>query len=117
MMKATLAVVFGLSLPACGQECLQPPCALPLAVAVDVTSTSGNGVTEAAVQVSGAVATTLPCDTSCRILGYAGTYTLTVSAPGYQSVERTVVVQGATARCGCASAKTEHVTVALAPSA
>ena len=45
----------------------------------------------------------------------AGTYTLVVAAPGYESAERTVDVQGSTPECGCASVQTQDLTFVLTP--
>jgi len=116
MPKTTLAIPLAFSFIACGQDCLQTPCPLPIALAVVVTSgSSGGGVTGASVAVSGAGLSTVPCDSSCIIPGYAGNYTLVVSAPGYQSTQRTVLVQGSSPSCGCASAQTEHVSFVLTP--
>lgn len=49
------------------------------------------------------------------IPGPPGTYTLTVTAPGYQTLQRTVEVQGTNPPCGCPTPQTEHVTVVLLP--
>jgi hypothetical protein len=116
MFRFVMSVVIAVSLTACGQECLVPPCRLPIAIAAVVTSTSGGAVSGAEVAVSGAVTTTVPCDSQCSIPGYAGSYTLTASAPGYQSLQRTVLVQGSSSPlCGCASAHTEQVSFVLTP--
>ena len=116
MFRVMFSVVIALSLTACSQECLVPPCPLPIAIAAVVTSTSGGAVSGATVAVSGAVTATVPCDSQCSIPGYAGTYTLTATAPGYQSLQRTVLVQGSSSLlCGCASAQTEQVSFVLTP--
>ena len=50
MPKTTLAIPLAFSFIACGQDCLQTPCPLPIALAVVVTSgSSGGGVTGASV--------------------------------------------------------------------
>ena len=69
----------------------------------------------ATVAVSGVATTTVPCDASCFIPGYAGSYTLTATAPGYQTVKQTVVVQGSSPACGCATVQTKQVSLVLAP--
>lgn len=116
MSKPVLAIALVLGLAACGGECLALPCAMPMAADVVVTSAiTGAGVIGVSLAVSGPVTTTMPCDSSCVVSGYAGTYTLVASAPGYQSLERTVAVRGVTPACGCASVQTEQVTLALTP--
>jgi hypothetical protein len=118
MPRIVIAITLGLSLASCSRECVNAPCPLGVAVAVDVTSTtSGTGISGAAVEVSGAFAATMPCEASCQIRGAAGTYVLKATAPGYQSMERTVVVQGSTSTCGCGAGfpTTQQVTFVLTP--
>ena len=102
---------------ACNNECLSPPCPLPLALTVTlVSAASGTEVSGAALAVSGPITTTVPCDSSCRVWGYAGTYTVTVTAPGYQTAQRTVLVHGSSpAACGCGSVQAEDVNISLTP--
>src|SRR6185295_6703127 len=104
---------------ACNPQCLQEPCALPLAITLDVaSSTPGTDVGAATVQVSGALTSSMSCERSCSIGGYAGTYVLTVNAPGYQTTTRTVTVHGSSpGPCQCGSAETERVSIALSPAA
>ena len=100
------------------EQCITPPCALPLAVTLPLTSAAtGDSVTGATVRVIGPVVGTAPCPGStCDVLGPAGTYTLTVEAPGFQTAERTVTVRGAApSRCGCGSTITERLDLALVP--
>jgi hypothetical protein len=53
---------------------------------------------------------------TCVLLGQAATYAFDVSAPGYQTVRRRVVVPAAaSAGCGCAAVTTQHLDVALSP--
>ncbi len=101
----------------CSNECLSPPCPLPVALNVTLFSTgSGASVSGASLQVSGPISTTVPCDSSCAIRGYAGTYTIAVTAPGYQTTERTVLVHGSSpAACGCGSVQAEDVDISLTP--
>jgi hypothetical protein len=116
MLKFAVPIAVAFSNIACGQECLAAPCPVPMALAVAVSSSgSGGPVSGATVAVSGATTTTVPCDSSCLVPGYAGSYTLTASAPGYQTVERTVLVQGSSPACGCATARTEHISLVLTP--
>jgi hypothetical protein len=116
MPKLFTLVAFALAV-ACNPECLQAPCALPLAITLDVTSSnSGDAVTPASLQVSGAATSTMSCEASCSIRGYAGTYVLTVNAPGYLTATRSVTVLGsAPGPCQCGSVDTEHVSLALIP--
>jgi len=127
-MRRTLTTVAVLALAACAgtndvvssDDCVQPPCALPLAVTVGVTSSvSGAAVANAFVSATKPFAGTFPCgvgpDGTCPVLGTAGTYELDVGAPGYQTVHRTVTVAGTTPPCGCVQLQTQHLDVALVP--
>jgi hypothetical protein len=89
---------------------------LPIAMTVTVTSSaSGAPVYDAVLQVAGEM-NSRPCPGSCFVEGYAGTYSLTVSAPGFQNVERTVVVSGTpAARCGCSGVTRTPVAVSMTP--
>ena len=60
--------------------------------------------------------TTFLCNVSCPLLGPAGNYEITVSAPGFVSVHRSVQVQGTSPKCNCATTDPESVTVELSPS-
>jgi hypothetical protein len=103
---------------ACGGDgpCLALPCPEPFALTLTVTSaTSGVAVTNAVVSVSSAIVTTEPCAGECFIPGTAGTYKLDVSAPGFVSVHREIQVTGTDPKCGCPSADTQHVAIALNP--
>lgn len=111
-----------MAVPSCvGQEeCLHLPCPIPLALTIDVTTSAGGPVPEAVAQVSGAASATVPCTggnggTTCRMLGYAGTYRVEVSAPGFETTVRTVTVGGITPECGCPTTFTQHLEVVLAP--
>jgi hypothetical protein len=89
---------------------------MPIAMTVTVTSSaSGAPVYDAVLQVAGET-TTRACPGDCLVEGYAGTYSLTLSAPGFQNVDRTVVVPGTPApRCGCSGVTTTHVAVSMTP--
>lgn len=114
--SGTSTVLLTLLVAGCDHECLLPPCAAPLALVVGVTSAgSGGAVHGASIEISGAVTSTIPCDSSCVIPGVSGSYTLQVSAPGYQSLTRTVLVRGSNPECGCPIVETERITIALAP--
>lgn len=109
------------ALTACGEvvvECVRPPCLEPIAVRVTVTSsTTGQPIMGAFVRrepQSGGE----PCVRSpgtCVIPGIAGTYSFEIGAPGYQSVQRTVVVSGSNPECGCAIVETKQLDVSLTP--
>lgn len=95
-----------------------PLCALPTAIAITVTSSAAGGpVNGVVVQASGGLVGQGQCagsPTTCFVLGGAGTYSLDISAPGFQTAKRTVTVTGsAPASCGCSGANTEHIDVAL----
>jgi hypothetical protein len=117
---ATLARLGALSLfcVACGHDCIALPCPLPIAIRLTLTSASSSSVNGAVVTVTGAFSEMVPCagGVTCIVSGYAGTYNLSVSAPGFQNVLRTVVVTGeAPGGCGCPSIDTQNVTIALVP--
>ena len=119
MIRPAMALVLVFAIPACENhsECLMPPCPLHVAVRVDISSaTTGSAIHSASVAVSGPTVSTVPCDSSCAIFGNDGKYTLNVTAPGYQGMERSVVVPGSAPACGCASVQTQQVTFALTPS-
>lgn len=109
--------------------CIPIPGCLPtVAVSLSVTSAAThaplNGVT---VQVNGAEAP--PCSGTCGIAGGAGKYVIAVSAPGFQSTERTVTVTEGTPRvvdvtgpggyegksCGCSTVNQAKLDVVLVP--
>jgi hypothetical protein len=51
------------------------------------------------------------------VIGYAGTYDLEVSAPGFEFALRTVTVRGLDPEgCGCATVFTERLEVVLVAS-
>jgi hypothetical protein len=83
------------------------------------------------VVVDGDTLHPMPCDRNCRVSGYAGVYTLSFTATGFQATERTVTVtegsptyvnvygrSGFEGRsCGCATVNEQPVTIELAPTA
>ena len=114
-MRTSIAA-FVLAATACGEtECIIPPCAPPFAVEVTVTGDPpGTVVPGVSFVVHGAVTGGGPCpDAKCFVLGLAGTYELDISAPGYQTIHRSVVVTGTNPECGCPRVDTQHLTVAL----
>jgi hypothetical protein len=94
-----------------------PLCVLPTAITITVTSSAAAGpVNGVVVQANGSVGPTqcAGSPTTCLVLGSAGTYSLDISAPGFQTAKRTVTVTGSpAAACGCGGADTEHIDVAL----
>ena len=123
-----LAVVWAAAGVACGQQqvptqstaiCPAYPCPLPLAITVNVLSASGGAVQGAFVQVAGAMTGATQCSpgptTICYVMGTAGTYTLWVGAPGYQSMLESVTVVGTSPVCGCPVVETQLLTVILTP--
>jgi hypothetical protein len=101
-----------------GSECVTPPCALPVAVSVTVTSVvSGLPITNAFVKPANgsSIACNQGSGNTCLVTGGSGTYELDVGAPGYQTVHRTVVVTGTTPACGCETVNREQVNVGLPP--
>ena len=103
-------------------ECVHPPCALPTAIVISVTSAVGEPITGASAEVSGAVTITpaLKCNTGslanmCRVFGGTGTYDVHVSAPGFQVVGQSIVVTGSQPPCGCGTVDTRMLTIVLAP--
>jgi hypothetical protein len=122
------AVAAALVVGACGDgvddlsACIVPPCVLPRAVLVRVTSSAtGAALPGATVTTTAPVSATFPCtvapDATCPVMGSYGTYELDVAAPGYQTVHRSVVVTGSSPPCGCPRVDTQQIAVALAPSA
>jgi hypothetical protein len=112
-----IAIVVG-GLTACGGSditCVALPCAMPVALTIALTSASSGGpVSNAVVQFTGPFIGTAPCVGSCIVPGYAGTYNLDISAPGFQTVQRTVTVTGSVpGPCDCGKANTVHLDVAL----
>jgi hypothetical protein len=47
------------------------------------------------------------------VFGNAGSYEFDISAPGYQTVHRSVEVSGTNPECGCPTVETQRLTVAL----
>jgi hypothetical protein len=113
---ALAALAFGAT--RCG-TCEHPPCPLPTALIVFITSVSGDPIISGSVQATG-MTTPMACHfgsqaNMCQLLGAAGTYEVNVTAPGYQAATQRIVVTGHDADCGCGTVDTRMVTIALTP--
>jgi hypothetical protein len=121
MRRIFLSLLIGPFLLSCGGDCVVPPCPFTIAIEVIVRSgTSSSGVAGAFVRVAGG--TDIACSggqsAPCHVPGGAGTYQLDIGAPGFQTVHRTVQVQGTSAGCNtCGSFDLQHVDVVLVPAA
>ncbi len=102
-------------------DCFPPPCPIPVAVDLRVTSLAGGPVPGLTVDLAGSGSGSVPCNVEetrnrCVVPGGYGTYHLRVAAPGFQTADLTVVVAGSAApRCGCETVQTQEVEVVLAP--
>lgn len=116
-MRRIRALLILLPLAACGgSDCVQPPCVLPLAISLTISSASvGGSAPMATVTLTGPEASSFQCNGTCQIAGPAGSYHLAVAAPGFAPAERTVQVQGTNPACGCGTTSTETVAIALTP--
>jgi PEGA domain-containing protein len=116
-LAALLAVIaLGAVLASCG-HCLALPCPMPMALVINITAGAAGGpVSGAVVRVTGATVTTVPCNATCDVPGYGGTYNLEVEAPGFQTAHRTVTVDGTDPECGCPSTATRRLDIALVAS-
>jgi hypothetical protein len=90
---------------------------LPTALIILITSPSGEPIISASVQATGMTAP-MPCHfgsqaNMCMVLGAAGTYTINVTAAGYQAATQSLVVTGHDAECGCGTVDTRMVTIVL----
>lgn len=99
-------------------DCLALPCPLPLAIRLSVTASAGGPVPGLTLTVSGAESATGQCDvgesaTSCSVPGPSGTYTLQLTAAGFQPKTLGVVVTGTSPACGCPTADTQQLSVVL----
>ncbi len=99
--------------------CLSPPCALIPAMIIRLTSAAtGDSVPGATFRLAGAAEGSGTCQAStCFVVGPPGTYIVTVEAPGFQPVQRTVTVRGSVPPCGCRLIETERFDVGMVPAA
>lgn len=116
VLLATLALAFGAT--RCGSgTCEHPPCPLPTALIVFITSASGEPIISGSIQATGMTAP-MACHfgsqaNMCMVLGAAGTYNVSVTASGYVATTESFVVTGHDAACGCGIVDTRMVTIAL----
>lgn len=121
--REVLALVSTFILTSCGGDgaCFVPPCAPPLAVIANVSSSlPGKAVDSVFVRVNGSSSLPAFCGGSstvtCYIGGSGGTYELDIGAPGFQTIHRTVNVGAEAGQpCGCDRVNTETISVALVP--
>jgi hypothetical protein len=114
-------IILGCIVASCGtdaKQCVQLPCALPVAIELRVTAADGGQLGDVIVQVSGASNGSAMCTPSssgstCMVPGPAGDYQLEVSAKGFVTVRQTVSVAGTTPECGCPTTTVRHVDIAL----
>ncbi len=124
-MGASVGPLLGISVAAllftsCGKDCAGVASCIPeWAVRVVISSPPNGGpVQGATVRVSGPVNSTFPCNvetgqTECWVWGPGGTYLLEVSAPGFESVQRSVRVRDTMGECSCLIVETQRVDVVL----
>lgn len=110
------------ALIACSADCVsQPPCPLPEAIRLSVSAGNApGGVAGLSLRVNGDVEGSSLCEpgpvTTCHVLGGAGTYQLSVSAPRYQTDQLQVVVKESRASCNvCGAGERQDVAVVLHP--
>jgi hypothetical protein len=102
-------------------ECVVHPCPVPTAIWVSVTSSMGGPVPGLTVTVSGPLSGSGQCDvgtsaTSCIVWGdRPGTYSLQLTAAGFQAKTLSVVVPGSTPACGCPIVDTQQESAVLDP--
>ncbi len=106
----------------CGQgsqpDCVIPPCVLPTAIVVTVTSDAGRAIPGLTLTLLGAMSGSAQCTvdasaSTCYVPGMAGTYDLALAAPGFQSKRVTVVVSGSSPACKCPIVETQQTRVVL----
>lgn len=122
MSVSRSALALGMSILACNEPCIVPPCPPPLALAISVTS-SATGAPIATAFVKVVSPPQLPDSIACGggpcyVPGLPGTYQVVIGAPGYQSLPRTVLVPEADVECGhCGGTVPQRVDVALSVAA
>jgi hypothetical protein len=80
------------------------------------------GIVGLTLSINGAAASSGPCVldsiSTCRVFGGTGTYGVQVSAPGYKSVQLTLIVTGTDAGCNtCGKIDTQNLSVTMQPAA
>jgi hypothetical protein len=103
-------------------DCIPPPCPVPIAIMVRVTSSTGGPVPNLVLTLSGPAIGSASCSVdasanSCSVLGDPGIYNLRLTAPGFEEKMLSLTVQGSPAPpCGCSSVQRQDVDVVLSPS-
>ena len=106
----------------CGDTCVAPPCAAPVAIILSVSAPSApTGITglTVTVAVAGNPLQTSPCQVAaiseCRVFGAANAYQLQLNAPGYVPVNLAVTVTATMPACGCVIVDTKQLGVVMQP--
>jgi hypothetical protein len=108
-----------LAVTSCGHEDCIASCAVQPAIRLTITNALlGGPVPNATVMASGAPIYLTQCSadasaTVCTVFGDPGVLTVIVSAPGFQSAQRTVTVRGTPGQCGCVIVIAEQVALSL----
>ena len=107
----------------CGTEpdCVPPPCPLPTAIVMNVTSVTGGPIASLIMTASGEVTGSGSCSvenaaTVCRLHGTPGLYNIRLTAPGFQEKALSVTVAGKTPPCACAIIQVQQLSISLTPS-
>lgn len=123
-LRCAITLIVVATLGACGEDspevCALAPCPLPQALSVTVSSTVVPGAVPGAFVQVASWSSPMPCNqgsagATCLVMGSAGEYVVDIGAPGYQTVRRTVLVQGRTVGCSCPTVVTQQLSVALTP--
>ena len=101
-------------------DCVTPPCPIPTAIVISATSAAGGPVASLLLTVSGAANGSDSCSggdavTLCRVSGTAGTYTLRLTAAGFEEKVFSVTVEGSSPPCRCPTVQTQQIDVVLTP--
>jgi hypothetical protein len=123
MLGVAALIVVGAT---CGDNgvCVPPPCPAPPAFDLTVATAAGTVVPGLVISVSLPSGETSSCSyvspvdlRYCSVSGSQGTYQLSISAPGFQSVHQTIQVTsyGTDGPCSCDIPKTQHFSFILAP--
>lgn len=110
---------------ACGNahtdaDCIPPPCPVPYAIQLRVTSAAGGPVPGLTVEFGGGRSAQCSAEATlsrCSVLGGHGTYQLHLAAPGFRTADLTVAVPGSDAApCACPTMQPQEADVILTPS-